>query len=229
MGGELFSLLRRRTLFREATARFYAASVVLAFEYMHTLDIVYRDLKPENMLLDNEGFLRITDFGFAKDIGSGSTYTLCGTPDYLAPEIIQGQTHGKGVDWWTTGILIYEMLASYPPFTDNDDAMRTYANIIAGHINFPAHISLAARNLIGKLLHRRPSRRLGVTKGGAELIKTHVWFKDLRWGQLISKKMKAPYVPQIGNKFDLSNFDDAEPLDDPIQPFEDDGAWCAEF
>lgn len=230
MGGELFSLLRRRTLFREPTARFYAASTILAFEYMHSLGIVYRDLKPENMLLDEQGFLRITDFGFAKDIGNGSTYTLCGTPDYLAPEIIQGQTHGKGVDWWTTGILIYEMLASYPPFTDNDDPMRTYANIIAGHINYAEHISLAARNLIGKLLHRRPSRRLGVTKGGAELIKSHVWFRELRWSQLIAKKVKTPYVPVIDNKFDLSNFEDAEPLLDPIQPFVDDGSnWSAEF
>lgn len=230
MGGELFSLLRRRTLFREPTARFYAASTVLAFEYMHSLNIVYRDLKPENMLLDNQGYLRITDFGFAKDIGTGCTYTLCGTPDYLAPEIIQGQSHGKGVDWWTIGILIYEMLASYPPFFDNDDPMRTYSKIIKGQISFPAHISLAARNLIGKLLHRRPSRRLGVTKGGADLIKEHVWFKATRWNQLLAKKVQTPYAPRVADKFDLSNFEDAEPLDDPIEPFTDDGTnWSAEF
>lgn len=230
MGGELFSLLRRKTLFREPTARFYAASTVLAFEYMHTLNIVYRDLKPENMLLDSEGYLRITDFGFAKDIGDGSTYTLCGTPDYLAPEIIQGSPHGKGVDWWTVGILLYEMLASYPPFTDPDNPMTTYENIIEGRINFPAHISLAARNLIAKLLHRRPTRRLGVTMGGAELIKSHVWFKDMKWSRLFAKQVTPPYVPAVANKFDLSNFEDAEPLEEPEGPYQDDGSnWAAEF
>jgi len=103
MGGELFSVLREKTLFDEDVARFFAASVVLAFEYMHTMNVVYRDLKPENLLLDEQGFLKITDFGFAKDIGDGRTWTLCGTPDYLAPEIVAGKGHGKGVDWWTLG------------------------------------------------------------------------------------------------------------------------------
>ena len=111
LGGELFTVLRARQAFDEPTARFYAASVVLAFEYLHSRDIIYRDLKPENLMMTEEGFLRVTDFGFAKVIPDGRTYTLCGTPDYLAPEIVSGKGHGKGVDWWTLGIFLFEMLA----------------------------------------------------------------------------------------------------------------------
>lgn len=111
-------MLRAKTFFDEHTARFFAAGVILAFEYMHSKGIIYRDLKPENLLLDARGYLKITDFGFAKKVGDQRTWTLCGTPDYLAPEVVSGQGHGRGVDWWTLGILIYEMLASYPPFYD---------------------------------------------------------------------------------------------------------------
>jgi cGMP-dependent protein kinase len=103
LGGELFTVLREKTLFDEDTARFYAAHVVLAFEYMHSRGYCYRDLKPENLLIDKDGYLKVTDFGFAKNIGDGRTWTLCGTPDYLAPEIVSGKGHGKGVDWWTLG------------------------------------------------------------------------------------------------------------------------------
>merc|ERR1739848_52806 len=108
------------------TARFYAACVTLTFAYMHRKKIVYRDLKPENLLMDKNGFLKITDFGFAKFIAGGRTFTLCGTPDYLAPEVVLGLGHGLAVDWWTLGILIFEMLASYPPFYD-ENPMNTYS------------------------------------------------------------------------------------------------------
>jgi protein kinase A len=135
LGGELFTVLRKRKLFSDSVAAFYAASVVLGFEYMHSLDIVYRDLKPENLLLDKNGHLKITDFGFAKVL-KGRTWTLCGTPDYLAPEIVQMRGHGKGVDWWTLGILIFEMLASYPPFFD-EDPMKTYSKILHNTPKFP--------------------------------------------------------------------------------------------
>merc|ERR1711972_1242575 len=136
LGGELFTILRKMRSFDEATARFYCVMLVEAFDYMHERDIIYRDLKPENLVLTRDGYLKVTDFGFAKVVPN-KTFTLCGTPDYLAPEIVTGQGHGKGVDWWTLGILIYEMLASFPPFFD-DEPMMTYRKIIQGKFEFRA-------------------------------------------------------------------------------------------
>eukprot|EP00494_Astrolonche_serrata_P031096 UN31365 len=128
LGGELFTILRRRRYFNEETSQFYAGCVIEGFEYLHGRNIIYRDLKPENLVLGSDGYLKITDFGFAKEVAD-KTFTLCGTPDYLAPEIVTGQGHGKGVDWWTLGILIYEMLASFPPFYD-EVPIETYRKII---------------------------------------------------------------------------------------------------
>jgi serine/threonine protein kinase len=228
LGGELFTVLRARTLFDEDTSRFFAASVVLAFEFMHDKNIIYRDLKPENLLLDHEGYLKVTDFGFAKEL-SGRTWTLCGTPDYLAPEIVAGKGHGKGVDWWTLGVFIYEMLASYPPFYD-EDPMKTYAKIIHGTITFPSHFSKDAINLIQKLLHHKPTKRLGVVAGGAKLIKKHPWFKGFDWDALYARKLKAYIIPKIKSTEDLSNFDDYGEKEHRTDPYDDDGSnWDAEF
>jgi cGMP-dependent protein kinase len=234
LGGELFSVLREKTLFDEDTARFFAACVVSAFEYMHDMDIIYRDLKPENLLLDEKGYLKITDFGFAKDISQkGRTFTLCGTPDYLAPEIVAGRGHAKGVDWWTLGVFIYEMLASYPPFFD-EDPMQTYARIMTGHITFPSHFSKEAVSLIKKLLHHKPTKRLGVVKGGAKLIKKHPWFKGLDWDALYNRQIGAPFIPEIKSSTDLENFDEyPEDEEDEIEPYqevdEDGPPWDADF
>lgn len=169
MGGELFSLLRRRRLFKETTAQFYAGAVISAFGYMHSRDTVYRDLKPENLLLDEQGFIKITDFGFAKRIGNGKTWTLCGTPDYLAPEIVSGRGHGKGVDWWTVGVLIYEMIASYTPFY-HQNQLKMYDKIVRGKYKFPSHFSRSAKQIVAELLEHKPTKRLGVIAGGNEKI-----------------------------------------------------------
>jgi cGMP-dependent protein kinase len=190
LGGELFTVLRQRRLFAEDAARFYAASVVLAFAYMHSKDTVYRDLKPENLMLTAEGFLKVADFGFAKRI-TGKTWTLCGTPDYLAPEIVASRGHGKGVDWWTLGVLIFEMLASYPPFYD-EDQIRTYNKILEGNIRFPSHFSEGARSLISGLLERRSVKRLGVGRGGVERLTSADWFVGLDWDALANRRIQAP-------------------------------------
>lgn len=137
-GGELFSHLRAVGVLKESAARFYACEIVLALEYLHGLGIIYRDLKPENLLLTAQGHIKITDFGFAKAVAD-RTYSLCGTPDYLAPEIVQQTGHNKAVDWWALGILIFEMLAGFPPFTA-DTQQGIYAKITAGDITWPRFV-----------------------------------------------------------------------------------------
>jgi len=209
LGGELFTILRKRRYFNEKTSRFYTACVVEAFGYMHSLNVIYRDLKPENLVLDEKGFLKVTDFGFAKQIVD-QTYTLCGTPEYFAPEIVTGQGHGKGVDWWTLGILIYEMLASFSPFFD-DQAIGIYRKIVAGRLKFPRHFSHNAKDLIKGFLKSRPTRRLGVLHNGdVDKIRKMEWFVDFSWEDLRSFKMRPPIEPKVKSMKDISNFNRME-------------------
>jgi len=213
IGGELFSHLRKAGRFTNEVTRFYAAEIVSAIEYMHGFDIVYRDLKPENLLLDNTGHIKITDFGFAKRV-EDRTWTLCGTPEYLAPEIIQSKGHGKAVDWWSLGILIYEMLAGYPPFFD-DHPFGIYEKILSGKMTFPAHFDAAAKDLIRKLLTADRTRRLGNLKNGVEDIKKHKWFKGVEWELIIEKQQAAPIVPEVRHEGDTQHFEAyAEPIDE---------------
>lgn len=163
-GGELFTYLRSVGRFSPNQACFYAAQVVAIFEHLHAHNVVYRDLKPENVLIDPDGYLKLTDFGFAK-IVEGRTYTLCGTPEYLAPEILTNKGHGKGVDWWTVGILLYEMIAGIDPFND-DDPMAIYQNILRGVIKFPRKFDRDARSLVKHLLQADLSKRYGNLKNG---------------------------------------------------------------
>lgn len=149
-GGELFTLLRKEGQFLNDVALFYSVEAVLALEYMHSLNIVYRDLKPENLLIGGDGHLKITDFGFAK-ILTDRTYTLCGTPEYIAPEVIQNIGYGKAADWWALGILIYEMLVGTPPFYDNTP-LKIYEKILESELFFPCELDVRVINLIKKLL-----------------------------------------------------------------------------
>lgn len=205
IGGEFFSHLRRAGRFPNDTARFYAAEIVLAFEHLHSLSTVYRDLKPENLLLDSSGHVKITDFGFAKQV-EYRTWTLCGTPEYLAPEIILSKGHGKAVDWWALGILIYEMLAGYPPFYD-EDPLGIYQKILEGKIKFPWHFDRHSKDLIKKLLTADLTKRLGNLKGGAEDIKKHKWFQGVDWNGLVTKNVPAPIIPEVAGESDTSNFE----------------------
>jgi len=213
-GGEVFSYLRRARRFNEPTSQFYAAEIVLILQFLHEKEgVAYRDLKPENILIDAEGHLKLVDFGFAKKIEDRETYTLCGTPEYLAPEVIRNTGHGTAVDWWAFGILIYEFLVGQPPFWDQNP-MKIYEQIVEGKVRYPSAMSADARDIIGGLCTVDVTKRLGNIKGGAATVKKHPWFKNIDWDQLYHRKMQGPIVPHLRAPDDTRNFDeyDAEPV-----------------
>lgn len=207
-GGELFTYLRNAKRFTNGTCRFYACEVILALEYLHSKSIVYRDLKPENLMLSEKGHIKLTDFGFAKVV-SGWTYTLCGTPEYLAPEVIEDNGYDKAVDWWSLGILIYEMLVGMPPF-QGDTLTEIYDEIMSGRARFLKKMDFFAKDLIKKLLQVDQMKRLGNLLGGVEDIKEHKWFMDVSWDDALEMKIVPPIIPKLHSKGDTSNFNEYE-------------------
>jgi len=204
LGGELFSLLRANGNFNERQSRFYSGCVVLAFEYLHNLNIIYRDLKPENLLLNSKGYLLLTDFGFAKR--RNTTCTLCGTPAYLAPEIIHNWIQSFAVDWWALGVLLYEMIVGHPPFED-DESVKMFEKILIEDPQFPDHISAKLKDLISKLLEKNAYQRLGASIGGANQVKKHEFFRKFHWDSLIKQELTAPFIPKIKSDTDTTHFD----------------------
>jgi hypothetical protein len=188
-GGELFTHLRRAVRFTPDVTRFYLANIILALKYLHSFNIIYRDLKPENLLLDSRGYLRLTDFGFAK-IVDDRTWTLCGTPEYLAPEIIQSDGHGKAADWWACGVLCYEMLVGYPPFFD-ETPYGIYEKILRCQIQWPRTMDRLSKELIKAFLNPDRSKRLGNMIGGPQDILSHSWFRGVDWQALEQCEIKV--------------------------------------
>ncbi|KAF2733816.1 Pkinase-domain-containing protein [Polyplosphaeria fusca] len=210
-GGEVFSYLRRARRFNEPTSQLYAAEIVLILEFLHEHEgVAYRDLKPENILIDAEGHLKLVDFGFAKKVDNRETYTLCGTPEYLAPEVIRNTGHGTAVDWWAFGILVYEFLVGQPPFWDQNP-MKIYEQIVEGRVRFPSAMSPDARDLISGLCTVDTSKRLGNIQGGAQTVKNHPWFRNIDWNALYNRKVNGPIVPHLRGPADTRNFDEYEP------------------
>lgn len=221
-GGEMFYHLHNFGSFGEANAKFYICEIILALEYLHKNYIVYRDLKPENILLDDEGHIKLTDFGLSKvlnaendaEFASGRTYTVCGTPEYVAPEVVLGKGYGKEVDWWSLGVIMYEMIAGYSPFRQNKysfDIDAYYKPLYQENC-----ISDTAFDLIQKLLKPNPSERIGCGVNDAEDVKRHMFFKDINWVNILNKKVKPPFIPKIRYEGDVSNFDKVFTNEDPF-------------
>ena len=208
-GGELFQQLRKLRFFPEEKVRFYSAIIGLSLEYLHTHGIVYRDIKPENILIDADGYLRLVDFGMAKVLqGDEKATSFCGTPEYLAPEIITGEGHNKSADWWSYGILMYEMFFGIPPFfCDNQEKM--YQLIIKAELRFPKKINISdeARDLLQKLLIKNQDERLG-SKSGFNDIRIHPFFKGFDFDALEKRKIEAPFKPTLKDSMDVTNFDE---------------------
>uniref|UniRef100_A0A8B9K017 cGMP-dependent protein kinase n=1 Tax=Astyanax mexicanus TaxID=7994 RepID=A0A8B9K017_ASTMX len=230
LGGELWTILRDRGSFEDSTTRFYTACVVEAFAYLHSKGIIYRDLKPENLILDHRGYAKLVDFGFAKKIGFGKkTWTFCGTPEYVAPEIILNKGHDISADYWSLGILMYELLTGSPPFS-GPDPMKTYNIILRGidMIEFPKKITKNAANLIKKLCRDNPSERLGNLKNGVKDIQKHKWFEGFNWEGLRKGTLTPPIIPDVSSPTDTSNFD-SFPEDSEDPPPDDNSGWDTDF
>lgn len=222
-GGELFFHLKKRRRFRESEAKFMVAEVGMALGHLHSLDVIYRDLKPENILLDIDGHLCLTDFGLSKDIGpeNQEALTFCGTPEYLAPEIVLNRGHGKAVDWWSLGILLYELTVGIPPFY-SQNVHEMYQLIKQAPLRFPPKLSSPCKALITGLLKRDARKRLGCGADDFEAIKQAGFFEDIDWDALYNKEITPPYQPDVkGGAEDTSNFDTqftTEPVLDSYTP-----------
>ena len=223
-GGELFLHLQQEGCFSEERARFYAAELFCAIEHLHGFHVIYRDLKPENILLDYTGHIALCDFGLCKlNMGDQeTTHTFCGTPEYLAPELLIGQGYTRSVDWWTLGVLLYEMLVGLPPFY-SEDVNEMYRKILQEPLSFPPTISVEARDLLMRLLRRNASQRLGSGPQGAAVIKNHPFFTNhIDWELLMAKKVQPPFKPDVSSAFDTSNFDPEFTSETPLDSVVDD-------
>ncbi|CAL8394173.1 unnamed protein product [Arctogadus glacialis] len=206
-GGELWTKLKEVGRFDEPIAVFCAACVVEAYAYLHKKNILYRDLKPENLMMDSRGYVKLVDFGFAKDMVRGEkTYSFVGTPEYMPPEIIKNQGHDFAVDFWSLGVLIYELLAGSPPFSSSEP-QKIYAKILDGVIKYPPYLNEAAKSIISKLCRPRPGQRLGNTKNGIKDVRHHRWFSTMNWHKLRVGQVEAPTVRLVRNGPCYINFD----------------------
>ncbi|XP_055688847.1 serine/threonine-protein kinase N isoform X11 [Lutzomyia longipalpis] len=207
-GGDLMMHIHT-DVFSEPRAVFYASCVVLGLQYLHESKIIYRDLKLDNLLLDTEGYVKIADFGLCKEgMGFGDrTGTFCGTPEFLAPEVLTETSYTRAVDWWGLGVLIFEMLVGESPFP-GDDEEEVFDSIVNDEVRYPRFLSLEAIAIMRRLLRKNPERRLGSSERDAEDVKKQAFFRQIAWDDLLMRKVKPPFVPTIRHLEDVSNFDE---------------------
>lgn len=205
-GGEVFSHLRKLSCFEMDAVRFYSGEILLVLEELHKHNIIYRDLKPENLLFDRDGHIKFIDFGFAKKVDD-RTYTICGTPEYLAPEIIRGEGCSFASDWWAFGVLIFEMLTGTTPFVhQNENEM--YQMICRSEVEYPPDLDDCTKDLLTGLFQVDISKRLGCTSEGVKGIKDHPWFDGVDWDKMYKHKYQPPLMPIVNSDGDSSNFAD---------------------
>jgi len=206
-GGELFHYLSTGGRFDAARAQFYAAEIASGMGHLHSIGIIYRDLKPENLILDANGHIRITDFGLSKEgvEGDKDVGSFCGTPEYLAPEVLKREPYGKVVDWWSYGTLVYEMIHGLPPYY-NRNREKMYRSILHDKLEFPDHMNTECKDFLRSLLIRDPNLRLGYN--GVDEIKAHQYFQNIDWVKLDKKELDPPYRPDVKSDSDVQHIDD---------------------
>ncbi|KAL6487533.1 hypothetical protein MHYP_G00041590 [Metynnis hypsauchen] len=222
-GGDLFTRLSKEVMFTEEDVKFYLAELALALDHLHSLGIIYRDLKPENILLDEDGHIKITDFGLSKEAidHDKRAYSFCGTIEYMAPEVVNRRGHTQSADWWSFGVLMFEMLTGSLPF-QGKDRKETMALILKAKLGMPQFLSPEVQSLLRALFKRNPSNRLGAGPDGVEEIKRHHFFATIDWNKLYRKEIKPPFKPAVGRPEDTFHFDpeftSRTPTDSPGVP-----------
>jgi serine/threonine protein kinase len=207
LGGELYATYNKKNFWGKVEmAKYYVAGTLFAFDHLHERHVIFRDLKPENLLVTDKGHMKLTDMGLAKVV-LGKTFTTCGTPDYFAPEIIGGKGHTDAVDWWMLGILGFELMSGHPPF-ESATPIQIYSKVQKGinKVPFPKNCKGDCETLVKGLCHATPTERLPCRKGGTANVKSHAFFKGFNWDTMFDLSMIPPYIPQVKNKKDAANF-----------------------
>ncbi|NXH18270.1 KS6A3 kinase, partial [Bucco capensis] len=207
-GGDLFTRLSKEVMFTEDDVKFYLAELALALDHLHSLGIIYRDLKPENILLDEEGHIKLTDFGLSKESidHEKKAYSFCGTVEYMAPEVVNRRGHTQSADWWSFGVLMFEMLTGTLPF-QGKDRKETMTMILKAKLGMPQFLSPEAQSLLRMLFKRNPANRLGAGPDGVEEIKRHAFFSKIDWNKLYRREIHPPFKPATGRPEDTFYFD----------------------
>jgi serum/glucocorticoid-regulated kinase 2 len=207
-GGEMFFHLHREKRFSNEKTRFYVIEMILAIEFLHKNKMFYRDLKPENIMVDASGHIKLTDFGLSKMVKKhkDKAFTICGTPQYLAPEILSDEGYDGTVDWWSLGCVMFEMLSGKAPFRIPKGTYLS-ADLYKKKISLPDYVTPEAKDLVSQLLVTNPKKRLGYGTDGAKKIKEHPYFEGINWEDAWNRKLQPPFVPKLKGETDLSYFD----------------------